>query len=80
MKFLSMFKESDGTWSMRRVLAFLFSCAGIAAGIISAFAEVDWKIVTACFGVPGLIALAFLILTTVSEVKEIVSAVRKQTP
>lgn len=75
---LTMFKEADGkTWSMRRVLAFLFGCAGIAAGIIAALAEVDWKIVSACFGIPGGISFSFLILTTVSDVKEIVSIAKK---
>jgi hypothetical protein len=75
---LTMFKEADGkTWSMRRVLAFLFGCAGLAAGIIAALAGVDWKIVTACFGVPGLLAFCFLILTTVSDVKEIAKLINK---
>ena len=33
----------------------------------------DWKIVASAFGVPGVLSLGFLILTTVSDVKEIVS-------
>ena len=74
---LSMFKEANGQYSMRRVLSFIFALAGVSGGIISTLFQSDWKIVCASFGVPGILALAMLILTTVSDIKEIVSAVKE---
>ena len=73
---LTMFKELSGHVSMRRILSFLFALAGVSGGIIALIKQSDWKIVASAFGVPGVLSLGFLILTTVSDVKEIVSAVK----
>ena len=74
---ITMFKEANGMFSMRRVLSFIFVVSGVSAGLISVLKQSDWKIIVASFGVPGILALAMLILTTVSDVKEIVSAVKE---
>jgi hypothetical protein len=74
---LTMFKESSGLVSMRRILSFLFAAAGVSGGILALIMQSDWKIVASAFGVPGVLSLGFLILTTVSDVKEIVSAVKE---
>jgi hypothetical protein len=74
---LTMFKESSGLVSMRRILSFLFAVAGVSGGILALIMQSDWKIVASAFGVPGVLSLGFLILTTVSDVKEIVSAVKE---
>ena len=74
---ITMFKEANGMYSMRRVLSFIFVVSGVSAGLISVLKQSDWKIIVASFGVPGILALAMLILTTVSDVKEIVSAVKE---
>lgn len=74
---ITMFREANGMVSMRRVLSFIFALAGVSSGILSALFQNDWKIVCASFGVPGILALAMLILTTVSDVKEIASAVKE---
>lgn len=73
---LTMFKELNGLVSMRRILSFLFSVAGVSGGMLALVKQSDWKIVASAFGVPGVLSLGFLILTTVSDVKEIVSAVK----
>lgn len=73
----SMFKESNGQYSMRRISAFIFVISGVSSGLISVLKQSDWKIVVASFGVPGILALAMLILTTVSDLKEIVSVVKE---
>lgn len=74
---ITMFKEANGQYSMRRISAFIFVVSGVSAGLISVLKQSDWKIIVASFGVPGILALAMLILTTVSDVKEIVSAVKE---
>ena len=73
---ISMFKEANGQWSMRRVSAFIFVLASVSGGLIAARFQSDWKVIAACFGIPGILALALLICTTVSDVKEIISAVK----
>lgn len=73
---LTMFKELNGLVSMRRILSFLFAVAGVSGGMLALVKQSDWKIVASAFGVPGVLSLGFLILTTVSDVKEIVSAVK----
>jgi len=73
---LTMFKELNGLFSMRRILSFLFAVAGVSGGMLALIKQSDWKIVASAFGVPGVLSLGFLILTTVSDVKEIVSAVK----
>ena len=73
---LTMFKELNGLVSMRRILSFLFSVAGVSGGMLALVKQSDWKIVASAFGFPGVLSLGFLILTTVSDVKEIVSAVK----
>ena len=74
---LTIFKESTGQWSMRRFASFIFVLASVSCGLISVLKQSDWKIIVASFGIPGVLALAMLICTTVSDVKEIVSAVKE---
>ena len=74
---LTIFKEANGQWSMRRFAAFIFVLASVSCGLISVLFQSEWMIVAAAFGVPGVLALAMLICTTVSDVKEIVSAVKE---
>ena len=73
----SMFKESNGQYSMRRISAFIFVLASVSCGLISVLKQSEWMVVASAFGIPGVLALAMLICTTVSDVKEIVSAVKE---
>lgn len=61
---------------MRRCIAFLFSLAGIAAGILTIVKGMDWKAISAAFGIPGSISVLCLICTTVSDVTKVVESVR----
>lgn len=74
---LTIFKESTGQWSMRRFAAFIFVLASVSCGLISVLFQSEWMVIAAAFGIPGVLALAMLICTTVSDVKEIVSAVKE---
>ena len=74
---LTIFKESTGQWSMRRFASFIFVLASVSCGLISVLLQSEWMVVASAFGIPGVLALAMLICTTVSDVKEIVSAVKE---
>ena len=75
-KFSTVFKESDGEWSMRRVLAFLFGLAAIGCGITSLVLKAVWQVVACSFGVPGVICLLLLFFTTWTDVSTVVNAVK----
>lgn len=76
MSFRTVFKESDGQWSMRRVLAFLFGLASIGCGITALVLKAVWKIVACAFGVPGIICILLLFFTTWTDISTVVSAVK----
>lgn len=77
MKITSVFKESTGEWSMRRVLAFLFGLASIGCGITSLILKAVWQIVACAFGVPGIICILLLFFTTWDDISHVVNAVKK---
>lgn len=74
--FKTVFKESDGQWSMRRVLAFLFALASIGCGIAALVLKATWQIVACAFGIPGLICIILLFFTTWTDVSTVVNAVK----
>ena len=74
--FKTVFKESDGLWSMRRVLAFLFALTSIGCGIASLILKSGWQVVACSFGVPGVICLLLLFFTTWTDVSTVVNAVK----
>lgn len=76
ISFTSVFKEADGEWSMRRVLAFFFGIAAIGCGITSILLNSVWQIVACAFGVPGAICILLLFFTTWTDVSTVVSAVK----
>lgn len=76
MSFKTVFKESDGQWSMRRVLAFLFGLAAIGCGIASLALKAVWQIVACAFGVPGVICILLLFFTTWNDISAVVSAAK----
>lgn len=77
-KFSSVFKESSGEWSMRRVLAFLFGLAAIGCGIASLALKAVWQVVACAFGVPGLICLFLLFFTTWADVSEVAKVFKEK--
>lgn len=77
-RFSSVFKETDGEWSMRRVLAFLFGLTAIGSGITSLILRGVWQVVACAFGVPGLICLLLLFFTTWSDVSDIAKALKEK--
>lgn len=78
----TMFREKSndgkpGDVSIRRVTAFLAFLVGSFAGVLTVKLGAPWQAVAAAFGVPYILAIVLLVCTTVTDVKEIVSAVRK---
>lgn len=72
----TVFKESDGQWSMRRVLAFLFALASIGCGITSLILKAVWQVIACAFGIPGIISIILLFFTTWTDVSTVVNAVK----
>lgn len=73
--FLGIFKEADGQWSMRRVLAFALAVSGIVSGIMS-FGQ-DWQTVALSFGIPVAAAIILLFFTTWGDIAAIINAAKK---
>lgn len=74
--FRTVFKESDGQWSMRRVLAFLFALASIGCGVTSLILKAVWQVIACAFGIPGIISIILLFFTTWTDVSTVVNAVK----
>lgn len=78
----TMFREKSidgkpGDVSIRRVTAFLAFLVGSFSGVLTVKLGAPWQAVAAAFGIPYILAIVLLICTTVTDVKEIISAVRK---
>jgi len=73
---MTIFQESDGAWSMRRVLACVFCVLACVAGFWATFAGVDWKLAAVAFGVPIGAVLVLTFFTTWEAVAGIVRAVK----
>jgi hypothetical protein len=73
---MNMFQEESGHYSMRRILAFIFGLVSCTAGIIAVVKQSEWLAIAASFGAPGVLSLGYLILTTVTDVKAIISTAR----
>lgn len=76
---MSMLREAPidgkkGPVSMRRVGAFIFILAAVAAGLWAVATGQPWQTVAAGFGVPGSLAAMLLFFTSWSDIKSIVSA------
>lgn len=78
MGFLSVFKEENGLWSIRRVLAFLFAVLGLGAGVASISFGAVWQVVAIAFGFPILASLILLFFTTWTDVIAIINAFGKK--
>ena len=76
--FLGIFKESNGDWSMRRVLAFIFAILGLGAGVAAVSFGAVWQVVAIAFGFPIIASLILLFFTTWTDVIAIVNAFRSK--
>ena len=73
---MTIFQESDGAWSIRRVLAAVFSLLACVAGVYSVLMGVDWKLAAVAFGVPIMAVLVLVFFTTWETVTSIIKAVK----
>ena len=76
MKMDTVFKETDGQWSMRRVLACLFGLTAIGCETKAIVMGADWQVVACAFGVPGLLCLLLLLFTTWTDIASVVHAAK----
>jgi len=73
---VNIFQESSGDYSIRRVLAGVFSVLACVAGSASIFFRLGWKIVAVSFGVPIVAVLVLLFFTTWGDVIETIKTVK----
>lgn len=73
---MNIFEESDGVWSIRRVLAAILVAAAIAAIICGIVFGVVWQVVAAGAGLPLLAAVLLLFFTTWSDIESVISAAK----
>ena len=73
---IEIFKESNGQWSMRRFLALFFAIAGLFSGVFVAITSHSWQVIVACFCAPAGVSVLLLICTTITDVTDIVNAVK----
>lgn len=74
--FLSVFKESTGEWSMRRLLAFFLVVSGIVAGFLAICKGLETKSIAVAFACPIFFGCLLLLFTTWGDLKQIVAAAR----
>ena len=74
---LDAFRGPSGQISMRRVVAFIYAVAGIAAGFLCVLhGESDWKAISAAFGIPSLVSVVLLLFTTWGDLSRTIDAVK----
>lgn len=76
MSFLSVFKEENGLFSMRRVLAAFFSVCSIGCGITAIVKSASWQVTAVAFGVPVIAVLFLMFFTTWGDVAAVAKAVK----
>jgi len=65
---LTVFCESDGSWSMRRLLAFIFAAGALALGILG----LPWQVV----GILAASSLLLLFFTTWADIASVVKVAK----
>lgn len=73
---MTIFQEQDGAWSIRRVLAAVFSLLACVAGVYSVLVGADWKVAAVAFGVPIMAVLVLVFFTTWETVATVIKAVK----
>lgn len=73
---MNIFQEATGAYSMRRVLAFLFALASIAAGITGLFFAAQWQAAAAAAAVCAASSIILLLCTTAEDIASLVSVIK----
>lgn len=73
---MNILQESNGDYSIRRVLALIFSILACVAGSTAVFMGLDWKVCAVVFGVPVAAVLVLLFFTTWGDIISMVNAAR----
>jgi len=73
----NIFQEEDGAFSMRRLLAFLFALVSFVAGLLCVFYRLDWKAITAAFGIPATACILMLFFTTWTDIAQVTGSIKK---
>jgi len=73
---MTIFEETKGVFSMRRVLAFILCLVAVAIIVLCVVFKLEWKAICAAGGLPLAGSLVLLFFTTWDDVKTVVSAVK----
>ncbi len=74
---INFFTESDGSLSMRRLLAFVFALASIGGGIMSIVKALPYQAICASFGIPSAVCIILLLFTTWEDIVSIINSLKK---
>lgn len=74
---MTIFHETDGVYSMRRVLAFILALVSIGLGVVTVLLKSDWQVVACAIGIPLLATVLLLFFTTWGDVASLVKAVKE---
>lgn len=73
----NIFQEENGAFSMRRLLAFLFALVSFVAGLLCVVYRLDWKAITAAFGIPATACILMLFFTSWTDIAQITENLKK---
>ena len=72
-----LFEGKSGQTSMRRMIAFLYAIASIAAGAACLIKNItDWKVLLVAFGAPALVSVILLLFTTWADLSSTIDSVK----
>ena len=71
---MTIFEETSGVFSMRRVCALILVLASIALGVLTILCSCTWQVVACAIGVPLAAALLLFFFTTWQDITAIVKA------
>lgn len=74
---MTVFEETNGVFSMRRILAFFFAILSAVAGILSVYFKLEWQTVAAAFLIPAVACLILLFFTTWQDVTELIKSAKQ---
>jgi hypothetical protein len=74
---MTIFHETEGVFSMRRVLAFILAIVSIGLGVVTVLLKSEWQVVACAIGIPLLGTVMLLFFTTWGDVASVVKAVKE---
>ena len=68
---MGIFEETKNSFSMRRVLAFMFAIVSFVAGLMCIYKGESWQAIAVAFGIPALTSILLLFFTTWTDIAQV---------